>query len=364
MLICAPYAAPREPLPSWGADGSGELICRAVTNETHDVRSFHFAAERPARFAFDPGQFLTLELTIQGTTVYRCYTISSPPSRSGAICITVKRVPNGLVSNWLHETLRPGMTVRAAGPSGAFVPPPDGLEKLLFLSAGSGITPLISMARTLYDHADDRDVVFVHSARTPADILFRDELPLLARRLPRLRVAHVVSRAGNEPGWPGLLGRLDGPALSLLAPDLRERAVYCCGPAPYRTSVRALLAQAGADLSRYHEESFSFEAPPDAAVQDTRAPDADDAPSFNVTFARSGRTIACGPRTTLLAAAKAAGIGVPSSCTRGVCGTCKSGMLSGRVDMRHGGAIRPREIAQGLILPCCSTPLEDVVIDR
>ncbi len=330
------------------------------------MRSFHFATERPSRFRFEAGQFVTLELPTGGGTVFRCYTISSAPTRPETVSITSKRVPGGTGSNWLHDNLRPGMQLRATGPSGVFVLPHARAAKLLFLSGGSGTTPLMSMARTLFDRAEDRDVAFVHSARTPADIIFRDELALMARRLPRLRVAHVVEGTSGEPGWPGLIGRLDLPMLGLLVPDLLEREVLCCGPAPYMAAVRAMLDQAGFDRSRYHEESFSFEELPGVVVEEVIGAEEviEAETAFSVTFAKSGKTVACPPGMTVLAAARQAGLRLPSSCTRGVCGTCKSRMLSGRVDMQHGGGIRPREIDQGMVLICCSRPLEDVVIDR
>jgi len=360
----APVQASSDALPACGMDCDDPLVCRAVTQETADVRSFHFATERPSRFRFEAGQFLTLELPIDGGTVFRCYTISSPPTRPETVSITSKRVPGGPGSNWLHDTMRPGMHLRATGPSGVFVLPPARAAKLLFLSGGSGVTPLMSMARTLFDRADDRDVAFVHSARSPGDIIFREELALMAQRLPRLRVAHVVEGTGLEPGWPGLVGRLDLRALGLLVPDFLERDVHCCGPAPYMAGVRALLDQAGFDRSRYKEESFSFDELPspvaEAVVEAETAAEA----TFSVTFAKSGKAVACPPGTTVLMAARQAGLRLPSSCTRGVCGTCKSRMLSGRVDMRHGGGIRQREVDQGMILICCSRPLEDLVIDR
>jgi len=363
VLIGAPPTVSAGTLPIWGVDCDDDLVCRAVTDETHDIRTFHFATARPCLFRFLPGQFLTLELPIAGETVFRCYTISSPPTRPETVSITTKRMPGGPVSNWLHDTVRPGTVLRATGPSGEFVLPPAG-GKLLLMSAGSGVTPLMSMARAVFDRAEDRDIVFVHSARTPGDIPFRDELNLLARRLPRLRVAHVVEGVGAERGWPGLTGRLDPAMLGLLAPDLLSRDVYCCGPAPYMAAVRGMLAAAGHAPTRYHEESFSFDALPSPVADEVKHQEAAAGATFNVTFAKSGQTVACPPGSTVLAAAKAAGLRLPSSCTRGVCGTCKSRMLSGRVDMQHGGGIRPREIAQGMVLICCSQPLEDLVIDR
>ena len=363
-MLIAPVPVSDDALPIWGVDCDDALVCRATTQETADVRSFHFAIEPPSRFRFEAGQFLTLELPIDGGTTFRCYTISSPPTRPETVSITSKRVPGGTGSNWLHDNLRPGMRLRATGPSGVFVLPTARAAKLLFLSGGSGITPLMSMTRALFDRADDRDVVFVHSARTPGDIIFREELALMARRLPRLRVAHVVEGTSTEPGWPGLVGRLDLRALGVLVPDLLERDVFCCGPAPYMAAVRASLNQAGFDRSRYHEESFSFDELPGPVADAVTQAETEAGAAFSVTFAKSGKAVACPPGTTVLMAARQAGLRLPSSCTRGVCGTCKSRMLSGRVDMQHGGGIRQREIDQGMILICCSRPLEDLVIDR
>ena len=364
MLIGDPPTASSTGLPIWGIDCEDDLVCRAVTQETPDVRTFHFAAERPAQFRFEPGQFLTLELPIDGAAVHRCYTISSPPTRPETVSISAKRVPQGPASNWLHDAMRPGLSLRATGPAGEFVLPRAPSGKLLFLSGGIGATPAISMIRALYDRAEDRDILYVHSARTPADIPFRDELALMARRLPRLRVVHIVERPGDEPAWSGLTGRLRPEALALLAPDLLERDTYCCGPAPYMAAVRAMLDAAGFNRQNYHEESFTFERLPGGVIEDVSEATAQSIAGFNVTFVKSNKTITCESGATILDAARRAGMRLPFACSKGVCGTCKSRMVSGRVDMRHGGGIRPREIDQGLVLICCSRPLEDLVIDR
>jgi ferredoxin len=127
--------------------------------------------------------------------------------------------------------------------------------------------------------------------------------------------------------------------------------------------VRALLAEGGFDMANYHEESFSFETLAGEAADDAPAATKEEA-AFKVTFSRSGDELACAPGQTILAAAKAAGVRFPVSCTQGLCGTCKTKMVSGQVDMRHAGGIRQREIDQGWILPCCSKPLADVVLER
>ena len=353
----------------WDGDRDDVLVCRAVREETHDVRSFIFSAPEPRLFEYEPGQFLTFELEVGGQPYSRCYTLSSTPTRPYLVSITVKRVPGGPVSNWLHDTVRPGMRLRAVGPAGGFTCGRRPAGKYLFLSGGSGITPLMSMARTQDDLASEADIVFVHSARTPADIIFRAETALMARHRPHFRVVAVCeddSQEGWAPGerWGGFRGRLSLPMLRLIAPDLLEREVFTCGPSPYMAAVRGMLGEAGFDTARYHEESFDFaelarsepEIPQEIAALEEGALEAG---KFKVEFTKSRRSVACGADTTV-----AAGMRLPFSCTKGICGTCKSRLASGTVDMRHGGGIRPREIDQGMILICCSRPTSNLVVER
>jgi glycine betaine catabolism B len=364
---------PPSSLAVWGETDSSPLTCRQVQDVTHDVKTFLFEPTQPALFQHEPGQFITLQLQIDGRSVSRCYTISSPPTRPRLLGITVKRQPGGLVSNWLHDTMAPGMRISAEGPYGVFTIAPDRSAKYLFLSGGSGITPVMSMTRTLYDLGSDADVVFVHSARTPSDIIFRRELEMIASTVPTARVVHVCERDSPREPWGGLRGFLSAPMLQLLAPDLADRVVFCCGPAPYMAAVRRMLVEAGFDMENYHEESFSFDdltmkefgacATNDAAADEEEPGAASEAKTYSVNFVRSGRDFTCAEDENVLDAAYAAGLSPPSSCGQGMCGTCKTTLLSGTVDMQHNGGIRPREIAQNKVLICCSKPLSDLTID-
>jgi glycine betaine catabolism B len=361
-----------------------------VRQETHDVKSFFFRAPNERTFVFEPGQFITLELEIDGESVNRCYTISSPPTRPHTISITVKRVPGGKVSNWLHDNLQAGGKIRVLGPAGEFTCARHPARKFLFLSAGSGITPLMSMSRAHHELSEDRDIVFVHSARTPDDIIFARELDLIASNQTNFRTAFVCERVGTRSNWHGVTGFLSLPLLKLIAPDFMEREIFTCGPAPYMKAVRDLLAEGGFDTAHYHEESFSFETVSEVAAQLTTAHVADALKSpgtfdatreaatgfapatapiesettFKVSFARSNREIDCGSAQHVLDAAKKAGVRLPASCTKGMCGTCKVKLLSGEVQMKHAGGIRQREIDQGMVLLCCSTPMTDLVVDK
>nr|WKF61211.1 3-ketosteroid-9-alpha-monooxygenase, ferredoxin reductase component [Paraburkholderia busanensis] len=390
----------------WDSDADDTLVCCHVRQETHDVKSFFFRAPSERAFVFEPGQFITLELEIDGESINRCYTISSPPTRPHTISITVKRVPGGKVSNWLHDNLQAGSQVRVLGPSGEFTCARHPARKFLFLSAGSGITPLMSMSRAHHELGEDSDIVFVHSARTPDDIIFARELDLIAANQAQFRTAFVCERLGARTNWHGVTGFLTLPLLRLIAPDFLEREIFTCGPAPYMQAVRKLLDEGGFDRHHYHEESFSFETVSEVAAQLTTAHVADalqlapvaaeafaqvreqaagfapqpgvaDAPvpapgtgdtdtgtRFKVSFARSHREIECGSGQHVLDAAKKAGVRLPASCTQGMCGTCKVKLVSGEVAMKHAGGIRQREIDQGMVLLCCSKPLSDLVVDK
>lgn len=332
------------------------VTCTGVVAVTHDVTSFTFDPGPALHFL--PGQYLTLGFRIDGEPVERCYTISSPPTRPDRVTVTVKRVPGGVVSPWLHDHLRIGDRVAASGPFGRFSTAVHPADRYLFLTAGSGITPAMSMVRALCDAGSAAGVRFVHCARTPDDLIFRDELEALATRCGVL-VTLLCETDSPAEVWHGHRGRLDLPTLLRVAPDLLGREVFTCGPAPFMAAVRGMLGDVGVDPTRSHEESFVLGPP--AARSDPG--EAGSGTTYRVDFRRSGRVVECESDTTILQAAARAGVPLLSSCEEGMCGTCKLALLGGRVDMRHAGGIRPREVARDEFLPCCSTPLDDVVVD-
>lgn len=374
------------------------LTCTEVRDLTHDVKSFTLQLPgAPLRHL--PGQYLTFTFPftdpLSGQPVERCYSISSVPPATPAdpasVTITVKKVPGGPVSTWLHERFGVGDRLSASGPYGVFSHQHHPAARYLFCSAGSGITPLMSMLRAACatgapgdDTGAPVDIVFVHSARTPADLIFREELTALGTRAG-IRVVLVCEDDAPGETWHGPRGRLTLPLLRAHVPDLAARTSFTCGPPPYMESVRGLLEEAGVGAHARHEETFLLGGGLSRAEREPGAAGTTGAtgaagttgttgatgsaggsatgPAFTVEFRRSGRVIECAADTTLLDGALAAGIGLPSSCEEGVCGTCKLQLLCGSVDMRHGGGIRPREIAEDKILPCCSTPLDDIVLD-
>lgn len=344
-------------LGAWGTkrrrrfppDRWGGLICRAAWDEAPSVRSFLLAPEDGSRIEHDPGQFMTFRIDAPGGRIERCYTIASSAARDGGIEITVKRQP-GAGSGHIHDHLTPGTRIEALGPSGRFGPAAWPGEAYALIAAGSGVTPMLSILRTAADRGIDLDVILVQVAPSAEDMIALAEMDGLTRRLPGLTIVRVPTRDIGA-------ARPDGEVIMRAIPDLAQRTVLCCGPQPFMEMVRETARVAGVPSDRYGEESFDFSSPP----AETR--DEADQRNHSITFARSGRVFACAETTTLLSAAKDAGLPLPSSCTRGICGTCRTFKHSGEVTMIHEGGIRQREINRGFILPCVSRPLTDIVLD-
>lgn len=378
----------------------------AVIDETADVKTFVFRPEGGGWFSYKPGQFVTLELPVPGGPVWRTYTLSSTPTRPFSASVTVKAQAGSIGTRWMFDTLVPGMTLTASGPAGHFSHWNHLAERYLFLSAGSGITPMMSMLRAMADTAPASDVAFLTCGRTPGDLLFRDELEMLARQMPNLELGLMVERKSAADRWHGLTGRIDMARLKFLVRDYRQREIFCCGPEPYMAGVRLMLEDAGFDMRHYHEESFGAPskartqpqiqaqvqattmaasaakpvandamddrvpsqvqgAAPTAATppQDGTAPAGYAGDGVHLQFSRSDVTTTCAPGTTLLEAARAAAVRIPAACETGMCGTCKVKKTAGDVTMAHNGGITDEEIASGYILACCSHPLTAVTLE-
>ena len=347
--------------PIWDSSGDNRLICCGVRLETSDAKTYVFAPVTPARLVFLPGQYMNFAFDIGSESVERCYSIASAATNEARVAITVKRKPNGRISNWLFDQMRVGSTVRASAALGRFTPAGIYANKVLLLSAGSGITPLMSMLRTFASLGVDRDIAFLHYARTLDDVIFRGELEHLARQMPELQLNLVTTGPGASQSARPRAGRITSETLLDLTPDIAERTVFCCGPEGFMEVARESSLSHGVPANSYFEEHFVL--PPDGSpdvVPEAKSTGV----GFSVRFNKLDRVFDCPANATLLKAAQLAKIPIPSSCQRGICGTCRTKMISGTVDMQHAGGIRPRDIEKGFILPCCSRPTSNVVLDR
>jgi glycine betaine catabolism B len=358
--------------------GRTTVRCMAVIPETHDVRTFVFQAIKPVLFAYKPGQFITLELQIDGRMIRRSYTISSSPSRPHALSITVKRVPGGLVSNWLHDNMREGVELDLSGPNGEFTCLNAHSRKLLLVAGGSGITPLMSMLRWSADTMSCADIVFINNIRTPADIIFERELSYLGSRMgAKLKLGVVPSAIKPGQTWNGPVSRFSEHLLRLWAPDCAEREAFVCGPPAHMSFVRTTLEQIGFPMQRYHEESFGappaqrptvpgvqaaqtdVAAAPAAVVPEavTKAQVESPAPAVEpekveIVFSKSGKTLSATTEHFILDLAEENGLKLENSCRAGNCGTCKVKKIEGEVDMEGQQALGEADLLDGYVLLC------------
>ena len=289
-----------------------------------------------------PGQYIGIGLLVDGRWRWRSYSLTSPPRATGSrtLSITVKAMPEGFLSTHLVSGVRPGTVVRLAAPQGNFVLPDPPPPAVLFLTAGSGITPVMSMLRTMVRRGqlDGTDITHVHSAPTPANVMFADELHALSARHPGYRLTVRPTRTE---------GRLDLSRLDDLVPDWRDRQTWACGPEGLLIEAEHAWAAAGIG-DRLHLERF-------AAVRG-----AVQGGGGAVTFARSGVTRTADAATSLLDAGEQAGVRMPFGCRMGICHTCMVSLVDGRVvDLRNGTEHEPGSRVQ----VCVTAPSGDCVVD-
>ena len=267
----------------------------------------------------EPGQYLRIGMAVDGIHHWRAYSLTSDPGRAdGCISITPKLVEAGKVSPFLVREARPGAIVRLGGVEGTFVLPDPLPRRMLFVSAGSGITPIMSMLHALDRLAALGDVVMLHSARTPQDVIFGAELRELARRNPGFRLHEQMTSTA---------GRMGPDDLDALCPDWREREAFVSGPAEMLDALDAHWERHGAG-HRLHMERFQ----PIIGSEDAEHGD-----GGTIRFAKSGIEACSDGATPILVAGEQAGATLPYGCRMGICHTCVGELRSGRVrDLRTG----------------------------
>lgn len=327
------------------------LRCIGRLADTHDVASWQFAplaGELPPVLA---GQCVTLHTEIDGKPQCRAYTLSSSP-QDPFWQVTIKDV--GLVSHHLHQSLQVGDEIRVDGPFGDFHLTALPCERPLLLSAGSGITPMWAMLRDELAKRPDADIRFIHSARTPEDVIFADELSALVEAHAGVRHALILEEAPSEHPW---VGRLTPEMLRELAPDLLSRHVYLCGPAPYMAAVSEMLAGLGLPAGQLHQESFGL-----PAVTSSVAPVETGCDHFWLTLKKSGKKVKILPGQTLLAALEGAGETMMAACRAGVCGACRC-TTEGEIERQSVMTLSAQELEGGVALACSCTARGDVSVD-
>jgi 3-ketosteroid 9alpha-monooxygenase subunit B len=340
-----------------------ELQVAEVIAETDDARTLVFCVPDgpdgsgiPAeKLRYSPGQFLTLRVPSDRTgSVARCYSLCTSPSTDDALAVTVKRTADGYASNWLCDNAHAGMKIHVLAPSGSFVPEDlDG--DFLLVAAGSGITPMMSICKSVLAEGNGQ-VTLLYANRDEKSVIFAQALRELTDKHPdRFSVVHWLESVQGMP---------NAAALARLAAPCVERQVFICGPGPFMAAARDALESLEVAADRVHIEVFkSLDSDPFAAVVLDESEDSGDAGPATAVVTLDGQTHELSwPRSaTLLDVALAKGLDAPFSCREGHCGACAVVLKKGEVEMAVNDVLEPSDLDEGLILACQARPVTDSV---
>ena len=348
------------------------LRVRAVEPDTAEavIVAFDVPPELRATFGFTQGQYLTLRKEIAGQDLRRSYSICAGVD-DGELRVGVRKVRDGVFSNWINEQLKPGDTIAVMAPQGRFFVPLDAALRRhhLGIAGGSGITPILSIMKTVLAREPASRFTLIYGNRTLRSTMFKEELEdLKNRHLSHLALHHVFSDEQTDaPLNMGVLDRAKVAAfLRALVPAAQIDEAYVCGPFQMNDEAEAALLAAGVAEQHVHIERFGVQLPAGQAVGAViHEAQPGDAEAARVVLIRDGLTREFGftkDQASLLDAASAAGLEVPFSCASGVCGTCRAKCIEGRVRMERNFALDKAEVAAGFVLTCQAHPLTGRVV--
>jgi glycine betaine catabolism B len=330
------------------------LLLSRIQAQTHDSRTLRFLLPPGNGFHPRPGQFLTFNWMVGGRLMPRSYSICSSPLQKGYLEITVKRAPGGCVSQFLNSDVQLGLTVEARGPSGRFCFDERQHRKIVLIAGGSGITPMMSMLRYIDDLGLATDVMLLYFVRTPADIVFANELAQFRASIRHFHYLVITSQPDQD--WAGPAGHLSRELLEAHVTDLKSSTFFLCGPKGLMESARNILHSLEVPDVQILQESFGGKTSESGPAEGQGA-------TGTLAFDRSGRSCPLAEGRTLLDAAEAGGMFIPSSCRQGQCGTCAVRLLRGEVQMESEDGLSPALKARGYILACVSRAAGDIVLD-
>lgn len=342
------------------------LTVKEVTEETEDTKTFHFWHPIHDTLHYLSGQFLTVIPEINGKKVRRSYSFSSSPKTDTAPAITVKRVNGGLVSNYLCDTLQAGDTLEVMEAMGNFYLEPQAQEKknYVFVGAGSGITPLFSMIKTILKSEPQSTVELIYGSRSETQIIFKAALDALEKQYAdRLKIVYVISKP--SPSWAGMKGRINQASIVYylkqeLGTDIKNSHYYLCGPEEMMDQVKSSLALFDVPTQHIHQELFTSS----SSEEVIQAEEDGSLKEQSVQLVYEGKTheVKVLPSQTILEAALEADIDIPYSCQAGMCTACMGLCTSGKVIMDEEDGLTPGEIEKGYVLTCVAHPMSAGVV--
>ena len=348
------------------------LKVKEVIRETPEAVTITFWHPISEEIRYQPGQFLTFLLNINGQKVRRSYSMASSPHVDVSLAVSVKRVPGGLVSNYLCDRIKPGDMLETLEPMGTFVPKldPKNQRTIVLIGAGSGITPLFSMAKSALHTEPNSRVWLIYGNRNQESIIYKTHLDAMEQAYgnARFQVTHVLSQPTY--GWTGAEGRLNQHMLTQLVGELspadRQQAVfYLCGPDGLMVEARSALSLVGIPTDRVFKEIYSH-APVAAGdvVEEPMTADDDGSPQVTVLYEGTEYKFTVAPHQTILEAALDLDIDLPYSCQAGMCTACMGKCTSGKVKLDEEDGLSAAELKAGYVLTCVAHPVgRDVVIE-
>ena len=351
---------------------AGYLRVDDVFWESADVKTIRLVPESgdgELPFTYLPGQFMNAAFWIGGARMIRSYSISSSPTHRDYLDLTVRREPRGAVSRHIVDLLKPGDYVEAGGPVGTFTFTGKEVDSIVLISAGVGVTPMLSIARYLTETSWQGEIYFLFSCKFSTDYMFAAELERLQDANPKLHLAVTVSRPkGTE--WKGHRGRITPDFLTETVPDLISRRVHICGPLEMMEATESMLAELGVPKENVKTEKFGTPKPSPAAAG-TTASASTNPTGPRVTFSQSNKSSKTRldlqngdspPKQTVLELAEELGVEIQFSCRVGTCGVCKVPMESGEVSQAVKDSLTDEDQANGIILACQAKPQNDITV--
>lgn len=348
-----------------------DLKVKNVINETRDAITIVF--EQPVtKINYKAGQFLTLIIPVQGKEVRRAYSLCSSPFVDSDLAVTVKRVEKGVMSNWLADNLKPGITIKVMEPMGQFTTEFNKTRKrhIIMFAGGSGITPMMSIIKSILTQEPESIVSLIYCNRDIDSIIFKDVLEKMATEDEgRLHVIHILDEAPMN--WQGYSGLLNHEMLTKLferIPDwgIESSTYLMCGPEGMMKNVETLLAMRSIPSNKIFKESFVQGTIDKDKKEESVAATKGELKAREVTIRYDGQEykVLVPPDKAILETALDQGIDLPYSCQSGLCTACRGRALSGKVKLDEEEGLSASERAEGYVLTCVGHPLtDDVVIE-
>ena len=337
-----------------------------VVHETPDAVSIHFKQPFFGKLKYTSGQFLTLLVNIEGRIERRCYSLNSAPRVDKTISVTVKRIKDGKVSNHLFNSVKVGDKMQVLHPMGEFKLEPDPKKKrhVVLFGAGSGITPLMSILKSIIYHEPKSVVSLFYGNRDVESIIFNEELTILAEQFKeRLHLVHILEEPGDfEDCYKGRVERTQVSDLLTKVPQFPfgETEAYICGPSGMMIEAEEGLKMAGLPIDNIHVEKFS--APPPSAQEAKSVGAFLENREVVIELKGKQHRVPVKANRTILDAALDQKLKLPYVCMDGICGSCKAECISGEVFMRKGHVLSQKEVDNNIILPCICKPLTNNVV--